>query len=65
MSAAGRWFIATGHDDHDPSQENTLNVLTLAAVTIAAWGLSACSTMDGPATDQHAGMNAGPLRDAP
>ena len=30
----------------------------LAAVAVAAWGLSACSTMDGPATGQHAGMNA-------
>ena len=29
-----------------------------AAVTVAAWGLSACSTMDGPTTGQHAGMNA-------
>jgi hypothetical protein len=35
-----------------------LNVQTLTAVTIATWGLSACSTMDGPAaTDQHATMN--------
>jgi hypothetical protein len=30
----------------------------LAAVTVAAWALSACSTMDGTATGQHAGMNA-------
>lgn len=29
-----------------------------AAVTVAALGLSACSTMDGPATGWHAGMNA-------
>lgn len=29
-----------------------------AAVAVAAWGLSACSTMDAPATGQHAGMNA-------
>ena len=32
---------------------------TLATVTVAAWALSACSTMDGPpATDQPAGMNS-------
>jgi len=35
-----------------------LKLQTLAAVAVAAWGLSACSTMDGPATGQHAGMNA-------
>ena len=29
-----------------------------AAVTVAAWGLSACSTMDGPTTAEHAGMYA-------
>ena len=58
MSAAGQWFIAAGRDDRYPSQENTLSVQTLAAVTIAAWGLSACSTMGGaPAPDQHATMN--------
>jgi len=43
-----------------PFQENALNPQTIAAVTVAAWALSACSTMDGaPATDQHAAMNAG------
>lgn len=31
----------------------------LAGVAVAAWGLSACSTTDGPATGQHAGMNPG------
>lgn len=31
----------------------------IAAVTVAALGLSACSTTDVPATGQHAGMNAG------
>ena len=36
-----------------------MNVQTLAAVTIAAWGLSACTTMGGaPATEHHAAMNA-------
>jgi hypothetical protein len=35
-----------------------MNVQTLAAVTLAAWTLSACSTMDRtPAMDQHAAMN--------
>lgn len=35
-----------------------MNLPTLAALTIAVWGLSACSTMDGtPATGQHAAMN--------
>lgn len=32
----------------------------IAAVTIAAWGLSACSTMNEPMTGEHAGMDAGP-----
>jgi hypothetical protein len=40
-------------------RENALKLQTLTAVTIAAWGLSACGTMDAPpATDRHAGMNA-------
>ncbi|MGZ8274193.1 MAG: hypothetical protein ACXW2G_13715 [Burkholderiaceae bacterium] len=37
-----------------------MNVQTLAAATIAAWALSACSAMNGkPATDQHTAMDAG------
>ena len=39
--------------------ENTLKLQTLAIATVAAWALSACSTMDDPpATHQHAGMTA-------
>lgn len=58
MRAVGLRFIAAGRDYRHPSKENTLNVQTLAAVIISAWGLSACSTMVGaPATDQHATMN--------
>jgi hypothetical protein len=35
-----------------------LKLQIFAAVTVAAWGLSACSTMDGPTTGEHAGMYA-------
>jgi len=35
-----------------------LKLQILAAVAVAALGLSACSTMYGPATGEHAGMNA-------
>lgn len=37
-----------------------MNVQTFAAAAFAAWGLSACGTMDGPpATGQHAATSAG------
>lgn len=36
-----------------------MKLQVIAAVTIAAWGLSACSTMNDPITGPHAGMNAG------
>ena len=34
-----------------------MNLQALAAATVAAWGLSACSTTGQPATGPHAGMN--------
>lgn len=36
-----------------------MKLTTIVAVTLAASGLAACSTMDAPTTGQHAGMNVG------
>jgi len=40
-------------------REIALKLQIVAAVMIAAWGLSACGTMDKPATGEHAAMSAG------